>query len=160
MSNKILVMVVLLVTAVFMSGCISDNGDEPVSIPDSNLPDGFTYMGTHEANVEVGDTSMAATEDVYRNNNGEDIYVQTIKSDKPGGLVTRFKSKYKDANYEPFKEIRFNGHVATQVTDYVTFNGRQEPRYVIIWATETSLMIVGSSKDENDVLNMAIATGS
>ena len=160
MSNKILAMVVLLVTAVFMSGCIFDNEDEPVSVQDSDLPDGYTYMGTHEANVEVGDTSMAATEDVYRNGNGEDIYVQTIESDNPTGLVTQFKSRYKEANYDPFKEISFNGHAATQVKDYVTLNGKQEARYVVIWATETSFMIVGSSKDENDVLNMAIATGS
>ena len=160
MSNKIIVMAVLLVTAVFMSGCIFDNEDEPVSVPDSDLPDGFTYLGTHETDVEIGDTSMAATEEVYRNGNGEDIYVQTIESDNPGGLITQFKTRYKDANYDPFKELSFNGHTATQVKDYVTLNGKQEARYVIIWATETSLMIVGSSKDNNSVLEMAIATGS
>jgi len=160
MSNKLIVMAVLIVTAVFTSGCIFNHNDNHASVPNSNLPEGFTYMGSHEANVDVGGTSMAATEDVYRTHNGEDIYVQTIKSDNPGGLVTRFKSKYKDANYEPFKEIRFNDHVATQVTDYVTYNGGQEPRYVIIWATKTSFMRVGSSKNVNDVLNMAIATGS
>ena len=160
MSNKIIVMAVLLVTAVFMSGCIFDNEDEPVSVPDSDLPDGFTYLGTHETDVEIGDTSMAATEEVYRNGNGEDIYVQTIESDNPGGLITQFKTRYKDANYDPFKDIWFNGHIATQVKDYVTLNGKQEARYVIIWATETSLMIVGSSKDNNSVLEMAIATGS
>ena len=160
MSNKIIVMAVLLVTAVFMSGCISDNGDEPVSVPDSDLPDGFTYLGTHETDVEVGDISMAATEDVYRNNNGEDIYVQTIESDNPTGLVTQFKTRYKDANYDPFKDIFFNGHIAIQVKDYINLNGKQEPHYTVIWATENSFMIVGSSKDETDVLNMAIATGS
>lgn len=158
MSNKIILLVVLLVTAVFISGCIYGNGDEPA--PNNDLPDGFTYLGTHETYVEIGDTNMAAVEDIYRNKIGEDIYVQVIESDNPDGLITMFKSHYKDANYEPFKDIRFNGHIATQVKDYTVINGTQEPRYTIIWATENSLMIVGSSKNEKDVLDMAIATGS
>ncbi|MCX9013435.1 MAG: hypothetical protein OIN89_01320 [Candidatus Methanoperedens sp.] len=164
MSNKILLIAVLLVTAVFLSGCIFDKdngtGADTGIIPDAKLPDGFTFLGSHDANVEVGNTTLPATEDVYRNSNSEDIYVQVIESDNPGGLITRFKLKYKDANYEPFKDIWFNGHIATQVKDYITLNGKQEARYVVIWATETSMMIVGSSAAEKDVLDMAIATGS
>jgi hypothetical protein len=164
MSNKVLLIAVLLVTAVFLSGCIFDEDKSPGAntgiIPDAKLPGGVTFLGSHDANVEVGNTTLPATEDVYRNNNGEDIYVQVIESDNPGGLITRFKSKYKDANYEPFKDIWFNGHIATQVKDYITLNGKQEARYVVIWATETSMMIVGSSAAEKDVLDMAIATGS
>ncbi len=112
-------------------------------IPTTNLPAGFTYMGIHETPVEIGSFSINATEGVYRNN-GEDFYILVIKNDDPEALITQYKARYKNARYDPFKEISFNGHKATQVTDYSTINGKQTQNFAVIWATEKTMIIVSS----------------
>ncbi len=127
-------------------------------IPTTNLPAGFTYMGIHETPVEIGSFSINATEGVYRNN-GEDFYILVIKNDDPEALITQYKARYKNARYDPFKEISFNGHKATQVTDYSTINGKQTQNFAVIWATEKTMIIVNSpTADIQTVIALATAT--
>lgn len=165
MSNKIVLMLILLVAGVFISGCADkDNGTNPPVkpdlIPQTNLPDGFTYMGVHETPVEIGGSSINATEGVYRNN-GEDVYIQVIKNDNPEALINQYKQEFKNVRYNPFQEISLNGHKATQVTDYSTVNGQQKPNYAVIWATEKAMIIVSSpTADAQTVIALAAATKS
>lgn len=165
MSNKFLLMLILLVTAVFIAGCLDkDNGTTPPVksdlIPTIGLPEGTTFMAIHETPVEIDGSSINATEGVYRNK-GEDFYIQVIENNDPEALITRYKSMYKNARYEPFQEIYLNGHKATQITDYSTRNGKQQPNYAVIWATEKATIIVSSpTADSQAVIALASATKS
>lgn len=166
MSNKFIRLSILLATIVFISGCIFNNNTgtqvntlESAIIPKTNLPSGFTYMGIHEPAVEIGGSSMNATEGVYRYN-GDDIYIQVIKNDKPDALIAQYKLDYKDAKYNPFEEISFNGHKATQVTDYSTINGHQKSYYTVIWANDIYMFIVGKSPNAQALIALASATGN
>lgn len=164
MSNKF-VLLILLVSAVFISGCVDkDNGTNPPVkselIPTTNLPAGFIYMATHETPVEIGGSSINATEGVYRNN-GEDAYIQVIENNNPEALITQYTAMYNNVRYNPFQEISLNGHKATQVTDYSTVNGQQKPNYAVIWATEKAMIIVSSpTADAQTVIALATATKS
>lgn len=168
MQKKFLLMPLLLITSLLISGCIfdKDNGTAPPVksdvIPTTNLPTGFTYMGTHETPVNIGGSSINATEGVYRNN-GEDVYIQVIENGNPGALVAQYKQQVKKeykGGYDPFREIYLNGHNATQVTDYTTINAQQKPNYAIIWATGKAMILVSSpTADIQTVLALASATG-
>jgi len=168
MSKKFLLMPLLLITTLLISGCIfdKDNGNTPPVktgvIPTANLPTGFTYMGTHETPVNIGGSSINATEGVYRDN-GDDVYIQVIENDNPEALVAEYKQQVKKeykGSYDPFREIYLNGHNATQITDYTTINAQQKPSYAIIWATGKAMILVSSpTADIQTVLALASATG-
>ncbi|MGB8218282.1 MAG: hypothetical protein WCE94_13370 [Candidatus Methanoperedens sp.] len=164
MTKKLWISALLIIT-VLISGCIFDkqqvaqNSTSGV-IPQTNLPAGFTYMGTHETPVDIGDTTINATEGVYRYNNVDDVYVQLIRNNNPQELVIQYKSKYKNANYNPFEEVSFNGHSATKIKDYFTENAKQVAYYSIMWTNSSSMIIVGSSPDANAMLSLATATGN
>jgi hypothetical protein len=163
MSNKLWISVLFIIT-VLISGCIFDKGNNqnPTSgvIPQTNLPVGFTYMGTHETSVPINGTMINATEGVYKYNNVDDVYVDLIKNNNPAELVIQYKSQYKEVNWIPFKDVSFNGHNATQITDYPTENAKQVTVYTIMWTNGSSLIIVGQSPDANAVLSLATATGN
>ncbi len=164
MSKKFILLAALFI-AVSISGCISDRGTDTNqtiksdSIPQTNLPAGFVYMGIHEAAVDIGGSLTNATEGVYKYNNKDDVYIQIIENDKPDALITQYRLRYKDANYDPFKEVSLNGHNATQITDYSTIDGKQVPYYSIMWSSKKSMIIVGSSSNAQAVIDLAIATG-
>ncbi len=118
-------------------------------------------MGTHDTPINFVTPSINATEGVYRTNKGEDAYIQVIENDNPEALVSQYKQQYKDAMYDPFQEIYLNGHKATQVTDYTTINGKQQPNYVVIWATEKAMILATSpTADAQTVMALASATKS
>ncbi len=161
MSNKFALLFILLASAIFISGCISgkDNSMKTSElVPKANIPPGFIFMASHETSVDINGNSMNANEEVYRYNS-EEVYVQLIKNDNPQNLITQYKSMYKDANYNPFEDVTFNGHNATKVKDYSINNAKQIPYYTIIWTKGSSMMIVGSLPDDNAVLSLATATG-
>lgn len=161
MSKKLLMLLALFISVVFISGCISEKDETTESkfIPQTSLPSGFTYMGTNpEATIDIGTSQVKAVEGVYRHNM-DDLYVQVIKNENPEELIARYKLRYKDANYDPFEEVYVNGHKATKVTDYSTISGKQEARYTMIWATEGFMLIVGGSSDVQSVMSLASATG-
>ncbi len=160
MLNKFVLFFILLISAVFISGCVTNEVAGSDIIPKSNLPVGFTYMGIHDgAEVDFGSTVINATEGVYRNN-GNDFYIQVIKNENPQALIALYKEKYKDANYSPFEAVSVNGHNATKITDYSQTTTGQEPYYTIMWANEDNLIIVGSpTADAQTVMALAAATG-
>ncbi len=165
MSNKLILLSVFLITAVFISGCIDGTKSPETTgqalIPTTGLPAGFTYMGTHYADVEIGGKSVNATEGVYRIGE-DDIYIQVIENEKPDALMEQYKSDFKKqfkSEYNPFEEVSFNGHTATKTTDFITMKGEQKTRYSIIWVTGKSMVIVGSSSDFQAVKDLATATG-
>jgi hypothetical protein len=163
MSKKLWISAVLIIT-VLISGCIFDKGTNDNStsmvIPQTGLPVGFTYMGTHETPVDIGGTSVNATEGVYKYNNVADVYVDLIRNNNPQELLIQYKSKYKNANYNPFEEVSFNGHSATKIKDYFIENATQVASYSIMWTNGSSMIIVGSSPDANAMLSLATATGN
>ncbi len=168
MSKKSILLLTLLAAAVLIAGCITDktnpgNNSSTIAsglIPTVNLPNGFTFMAVHQTNVEVGNFSNEATEGVYRTDTGEDIYIQVFKSDNPEALINEYKAEYKGLAYNPFTEIYFNGHKATRVMYYFTSNGKEVPKYSLIWATKDAMIKVGSSLDPQKVINLATATNN
>lgn len=166
MKNPV-ILLVLLITAVFISGCIfdGDNSEKKSAaselIPTTNLPEGFTYLGIHESSVDIGGSGINSTEGIYKNS-GDDIYIQVVETDTPGELLARYKSQikkqYKD-EYNLFEEISINGHTATKATEVTTINGRPTPRYSIIWTSGSFMILVGSSSDPEAVMALAAATG-
>ncbi len=149
----------LLIIAILVSGCVF-NGNSNKVIPQTNLPYGFTYLGTHETEVNINGISMNATEGVYRHKEGY-FRIQVIKDDNPERLLAQYKLQYKNVKYSPFKEISFNGHKATMITDYSIRHGKQVPLYTVIWANKRYLFIVTSEEptDSETVIALAAATG-
>ncbi len=154
---------------IFISGCITDqNGNKENNtstikselIPTINLPAGFTFMTVHETENPIGNSSLKSIEGVYRTDTGDDIYIQVFKTDSPQALIDEYKSQYKDAGYQPFTEIYFNGHKATQVMYFYTKNGKSEPKYNLIWEAKDSVIKVGPSTDTQKVINLATATNN
>jgi len=170
MSKKIILLTIFLAAAVFISGCITDKDKENTGnksetiksdiIPTINLPSGITFMAIHETNVEIGNSSRKAKEGIYRTDQGEDIYVQVFESESPEELLNEYKSQYKDAGYDPFTEISFNGHKANKVMFYFTSNGNSVSKYNVIWTNNNSMIKVGSSIDAQKVINLATATNN
>ena len=119
--KKYVLFLLLLTIAVFTSGCIFGESTDQITgsdyIPQNNLPAGLTYMGIHDAAVNIGDSSLNANEGFYRTDKGDDAYIQVIENSRPEALLAEYRLQYKDANYNPFEEISFNGHKATRVTD-------------------------------------------
>ncbi len=169
MSKKIVLIPLLLIAAALISGCTFNQGkgtNTTVSsdlIPTTNLPDGFTYMGSHEIPVDIGGSSINATEGIYRNK-GDDVYIQVIENDNPQALLAQYKlQKQKEfkSGFNPFTPITLNGHNATQVTDFSTENGQQRQNYAVVWATEKAMILVASPTAElQTVIALAKATGS
>jgi hypothetical protein len=177
MTNKILLLVVLLIITVFSSGYIfgkyngtslNNQGDSLNNqttrsdfIPKINLPAGFTYRSTHETNVDINGSGLSAIEGIYRYKEGY-ADIEGIKNDSPEALINQYKSQYKKANYNPFQEIYFNGHNATLVTDYSIRKGHQEPSYTVMWNNSSYLFIVFNEEptDAQTVINLATATGN
>lgn len=164
MSKKLVMTAILIITAAFISGCVfekedPEEGNVPDFFPTDNLPSGFVYMGTHDTNISINGTIMKGEEGIYKYNDEEDIYIQVIENKEPANLIQEFKQRFRNANYDPFKEISFNGHKATQVKEYFMDNGRQVSAYSIVWATEEKMIIIGSSGQSQAVMNMAIRTG-
>ncbi len=166
MSNKFVLLLIFLITAVFISGCI-DGNKTPVKatglalIPTTGLPAGFTYMGTHDAGVEIGGKSVNATEGVYRKGEN-DIYIEVIGTENPGALLEQYKTDFKKKfgdKYNPFEDISLNGHPATKVADITIMNAKPITVYSITWTTGKSMVIVGSSSNLQTVTDLATATG-
>ncbi|VVB91196.1 Uncharacterised protein [uncultured archaeon] len=166
MSNKFVLLLIFLITAVFISGCI-DGNKTPVNttgqslIPTTGLPAGFTYMGTHDVEVEIGGKSVNATEGVYRKGE-DDIYIQVIGTENPGALLEQYKADFKKKfgdKYNPFEDISLNGHTATKVADFTVMKGQPVTVYSVTWTIEKSMVIVGSSSNLQEVKDLATATG-
>ncbi len=168
MSKIYIILSIFIAASILISGCIIDpdngtKGNETKTInsdiiPTINLPSGFTYLAVHDADVDIGNSSKKATEGVYRTDQGEDIYVQVFETEKPEELLDEYKAQYKDAGYDPFTEIFFNGHKATKVMYYFTSSGQSLSKYHVIWTTNNSMIKVGSSTDAQKVINLATAT--
>lgn len=170
MLKKTIIISTFLALIVLFSGCINDNTEKPVNetgnakyeqIPTTGLPQGVTFMDAHETDVDIGNSVEKAIEGIYRSDTDTDeIYIQIFNMENPQKLVDEYKSRYKDANYEPFTEISVNGHKATQVKYFGTKEGKQIPKYNVIWATKDSMIKVGGSVDAQKVINLAEATNS
>jgi len=171
MLKKTVILSMFLALIVLFSGCINNNTEKPVNetgnakyeqIPTTNLPPGITFMDVHETDVQIGDSARKAIEGIYRSDTDTDeIYIQVFNTETPQTLVDEYKSQYKNANYEPFNETSVNGHKATQVKYYgTTKDGKQIPKYNLIWTTKNSMIKVGGSVDAQKLMNLAAATNS
>lgn len=165
MSKKYILLSILLIATTFISGCIFDKNSGtnqtigPDFIPRTNLPAGFTFMGIHDTTMEIANSTESGFEGVYRYG-GEDIYIQAFKHDNPETLLSQFKADLRTLkNYDPFEEISINGHAATKFTDFIVLDGKNVPRYSIIWANKGYMIQIGSFADVNPVVVLASATG-
>lgn len=169
MKNKMKILLPLLILAILLiSGCVTSPTSTPTPtvttpasgfIPQTGLPVGFTYMGTHTTTVDINGTSINATEIIYKYNSTDDVYIQLLRNTNPQELLVQYKSKYKSANYNPFEEVSFNGHNATKVKDYTVKNAAQVAYYSIVWASGSSMIIVGPSQNADAILLLATSTG-
>jgi hypothetical protein len=172
MSNKRILLSIFITASILISGCITDTnngtkGNDTKTnisdiIPTINLPSGVTFIDVNnEANLDIGNSSRKAIEGIYRSNTDEvDINIDVVNTETPEALIAEYKSQYKDANYDPFTEISINGHKATQVKYYITDDGKEIPKYNIIWTTKNSMIKVGGSVDLQKVKDLATATTS
>lgn len=171
MFKKIILLIMLLAVAAFVSGCIDDKtGNNTVNktdtikyeqIPTVNLPSGITFIGVTETYVQIGNSSRKAIEGIYKTDIDDlDVNIDIFNTETPQVLIDEYKSQYKNASYNPFTEIPLNGHNATQVLRYRTKNGTQIPIYSVIWTTKDSMIKVGPSTDAQKVINLATATNS
>ncbi len=167
MSKKYIFLSILIISSVFFSGCVFENNNKPNQTigPDfiikTNLPAGFTYLGIHETTINIANSTVSGFEGVYRYG-GEDIYIAAIKHDDPEALLTQYKADLRthfNKDYNPFEEISINGHAATKLTDIIILDGKNVPRYSIIWANKGYLIQVGSFADIITVVSLASATG-
>jgi len=168
MPNKYLLISILIITSVFLSGCIFDNNDNkqnqtigPDFIPRTNLPPGFSFMGVHDTTMDIANITFNGFEGVYRYGR-DDIYIVAIKNENPETLLTQYKAdlrKQFKSDYNPFEEISINGHAATKIIDAIIVNGNQQMRYSIIWVNKGYLILVGSFADIITVESLASATG-
>ncbi len=167
MSNKYIILSILIIASIFSSGCLFEDKDKvnetigPDFIPRTNLPPGFAFMGVHEATMEIGNSTVNGFEGVYRYG-GKDIYIVAIEKDNPDALLSQYKAdlrKQFKSDFNPFEEIAINGHAATKFTDAIIRNGNQEFRYSIMWANKGYMIQVGSFDDVMVVVSLASATG-
>lgn len=158
MSKKIIWIPLLLITAILISGCTTTSTD---LIPKKDLPDGFTYIGSHEIPFDIG--GINATEGIYRHN-GDDLYIQVIENNNPQALLAQYKEQIQKefkSDYNPFTPISINGHDATQVTDFNIVKGQPKKEYTIVWATGKDMILVASpTADLQTVITLANATKS
>ncbi|MCZ7400717.1 MAG: hypothetical protein O8C61_00675 [Candidatus Methanoperedens sp.] len=173
MSKKIIILSIFITASIFMSGCIFDKnngttGNETKTnisdiIPTTNLPSGITFLAINkDANVDINNNiTVKAIEGIYRSNtDDEDVLIDVINTETPEALFNEYKLQYKDANYNPFNETSINGHKATWVKYYITKNGNQIPKFLIVWTTKNSMIKVGGSVDPQKVIDLAAATKS
>ena len=167
MLTKYILLSILLISSVFISGCVFENNNKPNQtigpdfIPRTDLPAGFTYMGIHETTINIANSTMSGFEGVYRYG-GDDIYITAVKNDDPEALLSQYKADLKKpfkADYNPFEEITINGHSTTKFTGSRIENGKTVLRYSLIWANNGYLIQVGSFADVNPVVVLASATG-
>lgn len=167
MSKKYILLSILLISSVFFSGCIFENKNKPNQtigpdfIPRTNLPAGFTFMGIHDTTINIANSTVSGFEGVYRYG-GEDIYIAAVKHDDPEALLSQYKADLRThfrKDYNPFEEISINGHSATKFTDIIILDGKNVPRYSIIWANKGYMIEVGSFADIITVVSLASATG-
>jgi hypothetical protein len=167
MLKKYILLSILLIATAFISGCIFDKSSGtdqtigPDFIPRTNLPAGFTFMGIHDTTIEIANSTVSGFEGVYRYG-GEDIYIQAFKHDNPETLLSQYKTDlitHFNKDYNPFEDISINGHGATKLSDIIILDGKNVPRYSIIWANRGYMIQVGSFADVNPVVVLASATG-
>ncbi|MDD5617368.1 MAG: hypothetical protein PHH85_14330 [Candidatus Methanoperedens sp.] len=169
MFNKYILLSILIIAAVFSSGCLIDNKNDtkanqsigPDFIIKTNLPAGFTYMGIHETTIKIANSTVTGFEGIYRNG-GNDIYITAFKNDDPEALLSQYKADLRKnfrKDYNPFEEISINGHAATKLTDFIVRDGKNVPRYSILWANKGYMVQVGSFDDIITVVSLASATG-
>ena len=166
MHNKYVLLSILIITSVFLSGCIFDDNNNkpnqtigPDFIPRTNLPPGFSFMGVHDTTKDIANSTFNMSEGVYRYG-GEDIYIQAIKNDNADVLLSKYKEELRQkfvSDYNPFEEITLNGHSATKYSDIRHVDGKR--LYSIIWVNKGYLIQVGSFADFVTVISLATATG-
>lgn len=109
--------------------------------------------------MNIMNSTYNGVEGVYRNG-GEDIYIQTIKNNDADVLLTKYKEELRQKfKNDPFEEITMNGHPATKFSDIRVIDGKQQIRYVIMWAKHDYMVQVGSFSDFVTVVSLATATG-
>jgi outer membrane lipoprotein-sorting protein len=103
-------------------------------------------------------------EGCYKDSNKTDYYIDVIKlgdQEATNNFITAYKSSFSPLkNVSRFTDESFNGHSAVKITDYVTSEGKDIPRYSYIWNNKNYVIVVfGNTADDSLVKRLAEATG-
>jgi hypothetical protein len=163
------------------NGTNSDNpkanmisGETPAGISKiENLPSGFEYIGNislptdkikSDYKAENVSGILGGSEGIYEGSNKTDFTLDVIQlenKEAANNFISTYKSSFKPLmKGSRFAEESFNGHSAVRITDYVTEEGKEVPRYSYIWNNENYVLVVsGSTADNSTVRQLAEATG-
>ena len=182
MNKKIMIISIFAVLMIAMSGCIN-NDDTPINVPGEvepsvanlillkEVPTGFEYLGAMPTTIDTIKRKYAdiagivdVAEGIYKDNDGIDVYIIAIECEDEAS-ADDFVYQYKDSFPElpsgtRFAEESFNGHFATRIKDYTTFNGDQVERYTYVWNNGKFVFIVeGNTENYSSTRMIAEATG-
>lgn len=167
--KKVIWLSAVFIITVFISGCITSNQPSTSAtsgntisgmIPMANLPSGLTFVAVHDVNVDIGNSPKKAIEGIYRTPQNEEMYIQVFSNYSPDALISEYKAQFNNVSYEPFKDVYFNGHNATEVLSYSMNSGKSVEKYSIIWKNNNVVIKVGPSVDIQVVRNLASVTNS
>lgn len=150
----------------------SDDNTSGVSTLET-LPAGFEYvitlpLTTEQIGIDYKAENVSGilegSEGVYRGSNETDYYIDVIKLENKEAadeFITAYKSSFPILeNVSFFTDESFNGHSAVKITDYITSEGKNVPRYSYIWSNENYVIVVfGNTDEESPVKQLATATG-
>ena len=182
MRNKLIILLTALVIAmVAVSGCTDEDTPDVEEIGEltvtdmvtlDEIPEGFEFLGVREISVDDVQAEYAnvsgvvgATDGIYRNGDDQvEIHIVAIEctdADVAEELLLQYKSSFKPlARGDRFVEQSFNGHFATRILEYTTFDSEQVERYSYIWSNDGIVFDVsGSTSDETLTRFFAEATG-
>lgn len=171
MSIRPISLMTLLAIAIFLSGCVSYKDSNKVNnstitptesgfFPKANLPPGYSFETVYETKEKIGNSSFNATGGLYKYNSGY-AEILAIEHENPTSLMGLYRSQYDNVTYNPFEEISFNNHKATIVTRYFSRDGKEEPKYTVIWTNGSYLFIARNEEqtDANTIVSFATASG-
>ena len=181
MNKRIILTLTFAVLMIAISGCI-DGDDRPVTVPEDvepsianlillkDIPVGFEYLGAMPTTIddikdEYADVAgiVDVAEGIYAYSDGTDVYIISIECEDDASadnFVYQYKQSFPQLRSGTrFVEESFNGHFATRIKDYTTFNGDVE-RYTYVWHNGKFVFIVEGNTDDYSLTRMiAEATG-
>jgi hypothetical protein len=182
MNKRIMLVSILAILIIAVSGCTDPDNTPPVTIPEEveasaadlivlkNVPDGFEYLGAPPTTIDEIKREYVdfpgivdAAEGIYQSDDFEVSIIVSECEDKTSAeeMLDQYKSGFSELpSGTRFAEESFNGHSATRIKDYGTFNGDQAARYTYAWNNESFVFIVeGNSDDYASTRMIAEATG-
>ncbi|MBN1134929.1 MAG: hypothetical protein JXA38_08530 [Methanosarcinaceae archaeon] len=181
MNKRIMLTLIFAVLMIAISGCF-EGDDTPVTVPEyvepsvenlillKDIPLGFEYLGAIPTTIDDIKDKYAdvagivdVAEGIYMYSDGTNVYMIAVECEDEASadnFVYQYKQSFPQLRSETrFVEESFNGHFATRIKNYTTFNGDVE-RYTYVWNSGKFVFIVEGNTDDYSLTRMiAEATG-